>query len=242
MEISLSLLPPPLQDSKEEPEIYGAIIPHVRVSDWPRSLLPQPGTFSPGRGQQWEAGGTSIWCHSCHLKRQHQNSPDQSPHCSTAGSSRSPWEPWPPWAPRPPWPTRSPLPQCKASTDVHTPVPEHTHVSVHSQSPPKPACLCFQRVHPVHAQPPCKQPVSHGFTIPKSVPVPSLCTRKGVPLPVPSSRHRLCLPSQASAERSWPSGKGISQELWGFQPPWRHLGSALGTGTVTAQVPGTVGP
>lgn len=94
----------------------------------------------------------------------------------------------------------------------------------------------------MHAQPPCKQPVSHGFTVPKSVPVPSLCTRKGVPLPVPSSRHRLCLPSQAPAERSWPSGKGISQVLWGLQPPWRHLGSALGAGTVTARVPGTVGP
>lgn len=73
MEISLSLLPLPLQDSKEEPEIYGAIIPHVRVSDWPGSVLPQPGTSSPGRRQEWEAWGTSIWCHSCPLKRQHQS-------------------------------------------------------------------------------------------------------------------------------------------------------------------------
>lgn len=32
----------------------------------------------------------------------------------------------------------------------------------------------------MHAQPPCKQPVSHDLAVPKSVPIPSLCTRKGV--------------------------------------------------------------
>lgn len=46
--MSLSLLPLPLQGGKEEPEIYGAIIPHVRV----------PVCTAPTRDiQPWEGTG-----------------------------------------------------------------------------------------------------------------------------------------------------------------------------------------
>lgn len=50
MEINLNLLPLPLQDGKDEPEIYGAIIPHVRVPAWPVSECPRD-------IQPWEGTG-----------------------------------------------------------------------------------------------------------------------------------------------------------------------------------------
>lgn len=44
-----------LQGGKEEPEIYGAIIPHVRDTAWLASACcPGPGRFSPGRGTERE--------------------------------------------------------------------------------------------------------------------------------------------------------------------------------------------
>lgn len=44
-----------LQGGKEEPEIYGAIIPHVRDTAWLASVrCPGPGRFSPGSGTERE--------------------------------------------------------------------------------------------------------------------------------------------------------------------------------------------
>lgn len=54
MEI-ISIFSLSLQGSKEETEIYGAIIPHVRDTAWLVSACcPSPGGFSPGRGREWE--------------------------------------------------------------------------------------------------------------------------------------------------------------------------------------------
>lgn len=89
--------------------------------------------------EPWEGTGVGhkLGARAAPLKRSTQNSPVQSPHCSTAGSSRSPWESWPPWAPWPPWPTRSPLPQRKAQHwCAHTCARAHTCVSVHSTRAP----------------------------------------------------------------------------------------------------------
>lgn len=195
LDLSLSL-----QGGKEESEIYGAILPHVRdmPGSHPRAALARGGSAPGGERSGRDRG------QRCPRKRQLRRSPVQPPHCSTTGSSRSPREPWPPGAPRPPRSTRSPLPQRKSSAGcAHACARAHARVSVHgTRDPPQthPSLL------PEGLPRPCPAALQAAGK-PRCPQEGPACAGKGVPVPRSSNRPRL--PSQAAPDAGWAGGKGV---------------------------------